>query len=79
MLVSPILHKRKFLNSQVISFHCTLLSEPQCIRKSSTETAAAVVSYSYITSMSRISLLLHETEGKAGGRVLITMISYECL
>ena len=29
--------------------------------------------------MSRISLLLHETEGEAWGRVLITMISYECL
>ena len=37
------------------------------------------VSYSYITSTSRISLLLHETEGEARGRVLITMISYECL
>ena len=24
-------------------------------------------------------MLLHETEGKAQGRVLITMISYECL
>ena len=37
------------------------------------------ICYSYITSMSRISLLLHETEGEAQGRVLITMISYKCL
>ena len=35
----------------------------------------SAVCYSYITSMSRISLLLHETQG----RVLITMISYKCL
>jgi len=34
---------------------------------------------SYITSMSRISLILHETKGKAWGRVLITMISYESI
>ena len=33
------------------------------------------LSYSYITSTSRISLLLHETKDKAQGRVLITMIS----
>ena len=38
-----------------------------------------VICYSYITSRSRISLLLHETEGEAQGRVLITIISYECL
>ena len=31
------------------------------------------ISYSYITSTSRISLLLHETEGEARGRVLITL------
>ena len=37
------------------------------------------ISYSYITSRSRISLLLHEAEGEAQGRVLITMISYNCL
>ena len=37
------------------------------------------ICYSYITSMSRISLLLHENEGEARGQVLITMISYECL
>ena len=37
------------------------------------------ISYSYITSRSRISLLLHKTEGEAQGRVLITMISYEYL
>ena len=39
----------------------------------------ATICYSYITSTSRISLLLHETEGEARGRVLITMISYKCL
>ena len=38
-----------------------------------------VISYSYITTMSRILLLLNETEGEAQGRVLITMISYKCL
>ena len=32
-----------------------------------------------ITSTSRISLLLHETESEARARMLITMISYECL
>ena len=37
------------------------------------------ICYCYITSRSRISLLLQETEGKAQGQVLITMISYECL
>ena len=37
------------------------------------------ISYSYITSRSRLSLLLHETEGEARGQVLMTMISYECL
>ena len=40
---------------------------------------ACAICYSYITSTSRISLLLHKTEGEARGRVLITMISYECL
>ena len=39
----------------------------------------SVTCYSYITSRSRISLLLHETKGEARGRVLITMISYDCL
>ena len=39
----------------------------------------SVTCYSYITSRSRISLLLHETESETWGRVLITMISYECL
>jgi len=42
---------------------------------------AQVQHYSYITSMSRISLLLHDTEGEAAeawGWMLIT-ISYECL
>jgi len=34
-----------------------------------------IINYSYVTSRSRISLLLHNT----GCRVLITMISYECL
>ena len=38
-----------------------------------------VLSYSYNTSISRISLLLHKTEGEAQDRVLITMIFYECL
>ena len=42
-------------------------------------TVSLGLSYSYITSTSRISLLLHETKGEARGRVLITMISYECL
>ena len=42
-------------------------------------TFLCLIRYSYITSTSRISLLLHETEGEARGRVLITMISYECL
>ena len=43
------------------------------------KSAYRMLSYSYITSRSRISLLLHETEGEARGRVLITMISYDCL
>jgi len=37
------------------------------------------VSYCCITSMSRISLLLHETKGEAKGQMLITIISYKCL
>ena len=41
--------------------------------------ATRLICYSYITSTSRISLLLHKTEGEAGGQVLITMISYKCL
>ena len=37
------------------------------------------ISYSYITSTSRTSLLLRETKGEAQGQVLITMIPYRCL
>ena len=36
--------------------------------------AHSYIYYSCITSTSRISLLLHKTEGEAQGRVLITMI-----
>ena len=37
------------------------------------------ICYSYITSMSSISLLLHETGGEGLAWVLIAMISYKCL
>ena len=42
-------------------------------------TNSSVLRVTYMTRTSRISLLLHETEGEVQGQVLITMISYECL
>ena len=49
--------------------------ENKCMRSKNCE----VLSYSYITSTSKISLLLYKTKGKAQGLMLITMIPYECL
>ena len=57
-----------------MAIHCCIMSISQHI------TTYHTISCCDMLVMSRrISLLLHQTEGKARGQVLITMISYECL
>ena len=68
----PMLVAMGFVYKQHNLFHFINLFLPQLA-------CQPVISYSYITSMSRISLLLHEIEGEARSQVLTTMISYEYL